>query len=129
MFKNIPWKNWKTRKITLMFSIFAVIAYTVTDIVLTIKGTPLDAVLTEQVFIYFTALPVTGCAITIAKVVKGKTNTDIDEIHLESKLEEEIDFKREESDEVVEEVESEDLEDDTSENIIKPERIVKGELL
>lgn len=125
MFKNKPWKSWKTRKVTLMFSIFAVIAYTVTAIVLTINETPLDATLTEQVFIYFTALPVTGCAITIAKVVKGKSNTDADEPIVLDESDNIINYELDEEDEDLEEDELEYA----SELSEKPKRIVKGELI
>lgn len=125
MFKNKPWKSWTTRKITLIFSIFAVIAYIITAIILTIHETPLSDTLTEQIFIYFTALPLSGCAITIAKVVKGKTNTDKDEI--ESESEEYIETIRDESNEYVKEVDSEIKEPALEKN--KSQRIIKGELI
>ena len=111
MFKNKPWNYWTTRKLTLIISIIAVITYITINIILSVKGISLSDVLTEQVFIYFTALPISGCAITIAKVIKGKSNTDKDEINIESEAEEEIDSKREESEENVKEIESDSEEE------------------
>ena len=39
----------------------------------------LDSTLTSEVFGFFKWLVITGCAITIAKVAKGRTNSDSDE--------------------------------------------------
>jgi hypothetical protein len=77
--KNKPWKKWKTRKAILIFSIFCICTYIITDIIMTFYDKPLDSTLTEQVFEFFKWLTLTGCAITIAKVAKGNTNSDSDE--------------------------------------------------
>lgn len=142
MFENKPWKNWTTRKVTLICSIIAVCAYTIIDIIMTFFDKPLDATLTEQVFIYFTALPISGCAITIAKVVKGKTNSDADETLLhkvsefinieseadgESEAEDDIDLAREQANENVKEIS--ETEEQPFKKSNKPERIVKGEFI
>lgn len=77
--KNKPWKEWKTRKTVLIFSVLCVCTYTVFGIILAFADKSLDSSLTEQLFSFFKWLVVTGCAITISKVFKGKTNTDCDE--------------------------------------------------
>lgn len=130
MFKNKPWKYWTTRKVCLILSILGVIVYVTINIVLNIKGIILPDTLTDRVFDYLTALPLTTCAITIAKVVKGKSNTDKDEINIESEAEEEIDSKREESEENVKEIESDSEEEvDEEEDTIlenKFQKIIRG---
>ena len=40
----------------------------------------LDSTLTSEVFSFFKWLVITGCAITISKVFKGKTNSDSEEL-------------------------------------------------
>lgn len=89
MFKNIknffndnPWKEIKTRKIFLFLSVFAILLYIVVSIWCTINGIYIDSTLTENVFDFFKWLVVTGCTITIAKVMKGKTNSDSDEEYI-----------------------------------------------
>lgn len=76
---NKPWKEWKTRKTTLIFSVLCVCVYIVIGIVMGFLGKSLDGTLTEQVFSFFKWLVITGCAITISKVCKGKTNSDCTE--------------------------------------------------
>ena len=77
--KNRPWKKWKTRKATLIFSVLCVCAYIVIGILMGFLDHSLDSTLTEQVFSFFKWLVITGCAITVSKVIKGKTNSDCDE--------------------------------------------------
>lgn len=77
--KNKPWKKWKTRKATLIFSIFCICVYIIIGIVMGFYDHTLDSTLTSEVFGFFKWLTVTGCAITIAKVAKGDANSDSDE--------------------------------------------------
>lgn len=79
MFKNKPWKEWKTRKLVLTFSIFCICLYVVISIILACYDKYLDSTLTSEVFEFFKWLTITGCAITISKVFKGNTNSDSDE--------------------------------------------------
>lgn len=76
---NKPWKEWKTRKTTLIFSVVCALTYTITGIILSFFDKSLDSTLTEQVFSFLKWLVLTGCTITIAKVIKGRTNSDCDE--------------------------------------------------
>ena len=76
---NKPWKKWKTRKTTLIFSICFVVVYIVIGIIMGFKNLTLDSTLTTEVFSFFKWLTVTGCAITITKVVKGENDTDSEE--------------------------------------------------
>lgn len=80
MFKNKPWKEWKTRKATLIFSIFCICLYIVVGIIMGFNDKMLDSTLTSEVFSFFKWLVITGCAITISKVFKGKTNSDSEEL-------------------------------------------------
>lgn len=75
-FDNRPWKEIKTRKIFLSVSVSVIILYTVISIICNIRGISIDSTLTENVFDFFKWLVVTGCTITVAKVIKGKTNSD-----------------------------------------------------
>lgn len=79
MFSNKPWKEWKTRKTTLIFSIFCICLYIGIGIFMGFNDKILDSTLTSEVFGFFKWLVITGCAITIAKVAKGHTNSDSDE--------------------------------------------------
>ena len=79
MFSNKPWKEWKTRKATLIFSIFCICLYIGIGIFMGFNDKILDSTLTSEVFGFFKWLVITGCAITIAKVAKGRTNSDSDE--------------------------------------------------
>ena len=76
---NKPWKEWKTRKTTLIFSVLCICVYISIGIIMGFLGKTLDSTLTEQTFSFFKWLVLTGCAITISKVFKGKTNSDCDE--------------------------------------------------
>lgn len=100
MFKDKPWKEWKTRKTVLIFSVLCVCAYTVFGIILAFADKSLDSALTEQLFSFFKWLVVTGCAITISKVFKGKTNTDCDETFHDQSSELESDEEYSELDEI-----------------------------
>ena len=80
---NKPWKEWKTRKITLIFSVLCICTYIIIGIVMGFLNKTLDGTLTEQTFSFFKWLVLSGCAITISKVIKGKTNSDCDEVELE----------------------------------------------
>lgn len=76
MFKDKPWKEWKTRKVTLVFSVFCIVLYTILGIIMGFFDKSLDTTLTEEVFSFFKWLVTTGCLITVSKVIKGKTNSD-----------------------------------------------------
>ena len=104
--KNKPWKEWKTRKATLIFSVLCICVYTAVGIVMGFLDHSLDSTLTEQVFNFFKWLVVTGCAITVSKVIKGKTNSDCDEC-----LSDEEDLDSEEETEIINE-EVSDFEED-----------------
>lgn len=82
LFNNRPWKEWTTRKITLLFTIFAFVIYAIVLIAMNMAGVEVSQLdtLTEQVYSAGKWLVITGCTITIAKTVKGKTNSDKDEI-------------------------------------------------
>lgn len=72
MFKNKPWKEWKTRKATLVFSIFCICIYILIGVYMGLQDKVLDSTLTTEVFDFFKWLVITGCTITIAKVLKDK---------------------------------------------------------
>lgn len=74
--KNKPWKKWKTRKVTLIFSIFCICLYSIIGIIMGFYDKSLDGTLTEQVFSFFKWLTVTGCAITITGALKNKPESD-----------------------------------------------------
>ena len=76
---NKPWKEWKTRKTTLIFSVLLICIYTTIGVLMGFLDKTLDSTLTEQIFSFCKWLVLTGCAITISKVCKGKTNSDCDE--------------------------------------------------
>lgn len=76
MFKNKPWKEWKTRKATLIFSIFCICIYILIGIYMGFQDKILDATLTTEVFSFFKWLVITGCTITVAKVFKGENSND-----------------------------------------------------
>ncbi|MGF6375140.1 hypothetical protein M2140_000174 [Clostridiales Family XIII bacterium PM5-7] len=86
MFKNIkkifndkPWREVKTRKIVLFICMLSVFIYTVLAMIFQCTGVGVDSTLTDNVFDFCKWLVVTGCAITIAKVAKGDTNSDSEE--------------------------------------------------
>ena len=74
-FKNKPWKEWKTRKTILVFTIFC----TITGLYMNFNDKIIDSTLTIEVFGFLKWLVVSGGMITIAKTIKGKTNSDVDE--------------------------------------------------
>lgn len=80
MFKDKPWKEWKTRKATLIFSIFCVCLYIGIGIYMGFQDKVLDATLTSEVFGFFKWLVITGCTITIAKVFKGDKDSEHNEV-------------------------------------------------
>lgn len=67
MFNNKPWKAWKTRKITLVFSIFCVCLYAMLCIVMSFFDKMPDSTLTTEIFDFFKWLVLSGCVITLAK--------------------------------------------------------------
>lgn len=67
LFNNKPWKEWKTRKTTLVFSIFCVCLYTTICLVMSFFDKTPDATLTSEIFDFFKWLVITGCAITIIR--------------------------------------------------------------
>ena len=77
--KNKPWKKWKTRKATLIFSIFCVCLYTIVGVIMGFYDKTLDGTLTEQVFSFFKWLTITGCAITITGAIKKYTSDESEE--------------------------------------------------
>lgn len=70
MFNNKPWKEWKTRKTTLVFSIVFVVLYTVIGVVMGFYDKVLDSTLTEQIFEFFKWLTGTGCLITVSNIFR-----------------------------------------------------------
>jgi hypothetical protein len=73
------WNNVKTRKIILVLSICMVVIYTVVGLILIVHKHDLNDELTTQYFSYAKWLVATGGLITVAKVIKGATNSDDDE--------------------------------------------------
>lgn len=75
----------KTRNKLLLFVSLMVIIYTVVDIILGFVGLntgtaiQLDSTLTSEVFGFAKWVVTTGAAITVAKTIKGETNSDEDE--------------------------------------------------
>jgi hypothetical protein len=75
----------KTRNKLLLVVCVLVIAYTVTDISLGFLGmslgysVQLDSTLTSEVFAFAKWIVVSGATITVAKTMKGDTNSDEDE--------------------------------------------------
>lgn len=67
LFNNKPWKEWKTRKATLVFSIFCVCLYTTICLVMSFFDKTPDTTLTSEIFDFFKWLVITGCAITIIR--------------------------------------------------------------
>ena len=67
LFNNKPWKEWKTRKATLVFSIFCICLYTTICLVMSFFDKTPDATLTSEIFGFFKWLVITGYAITIMK--------------------------------------------------------------
>lgn len=82
-FKNKPWKEWKTRKTILVFTIFCACLYTALGLFMNYNDKMIDGTLTSEVFDFLKWLVVSGGAITIAKTIKGNTNSDSDEVHYE----------------------------------------------
>lgn len=98
LISNRPWRAWATRKVVLVSVILFWVLYVVVMILLatlfSVEVSQLDT-LTEQVFSAGKWLVVSGCAITIAKVVKGKTNSDKTEIFPTGDLEDNSDKEAE----------------------------------
>lgn len=77
----------KTRNLILLCAITMVLVYTVLDIVFGFTGMRIsgamvfqfDSTLTSEFFDFWKWVVATGAGITIAKTVKGKTNSDDDE--------------------------------------------------
>jgi hypothetical protein len=75
----------KTRNKLLLLVCILIVAYTVADIVLGFLGMQLgysiqlDSALTSEVFSFAKWIVSSGAAITIAKTMKGDTNSDEDE--------------------------------------------------
>lgn len=72
MFSDKPWKKWKTRKATLVFSIFCICLYTSFCIVMSFYDKMPDSTLTAEIFDFFKWLILTGCSITILDKIKSK---------------------------------------------------------
>ena len=78
----------KTRNIILLCAIVSVIAYALADIVLaylsakasTYSVMQFDSTLTQEWFGFWKWVVTTGATITVAKTLKGKTNSDNEEI-------------------------------------------------
>lgn len=82
-FSKKRWNNVKTRKIMLVLSLAMIIIYTVVTILLEIYNITVNDQLTIEYFSYAKWLVACGAGITIAKVLKGETNSDEDESCLE----------------------------------------------
>ena len=84
-FNNKRWNEVKTRKIVLIFAIVMTILYVVISVLLkVIFGFDLNDQLTIEVFAFCKWLVLAGAGITIAKVAKGKTNSDNDESQIDT---------------------------------------------
>lgn len=81
MFKNKPWKGWKTRKITLFGVVLFWVIYIIVSVIFSWCNKELDSNITENIFNAGEWLVGTGCAITIADIVKTPKNNieDCDE--------------------------------------------------
>lgn len=75
----------KTRKAILILSIVMIIGYTIANSILTWTHTEygttfyFDSTQTSEWFDFWKWVVATGTSITVAKVIKGKTNSDNDE--------------------------------------------------
>ncbi len=75
----------KTRKAVLILAIVMILGYSIADCVLTWLHTEygttiyFDSTLTSEWFEFWKWVVGTGTAITVAKVIKGDSNTDDDE--------------------------------------------------
>lgn len=90
MFKNRPWKEWKTRKATLVFSIVGGVIYTIIGIVMGFFDKSIDGTLTEQWFEFLKWVVLSGGMITVSKVMKGKTNSDEIEEYVSEDTDDEV---------------------------------------
>lgn len=68
---NRPWKGWKTRKITLLFSVACFLILFVINIITTFTGKEMDSSIISEFIGYLEWIVTTGCVVTIAKVFKG----------------------------------------------------------
>lgn len=89
IFNNKPWAEMKTRKLFLIVSVAIILVYIVISLIFAAKEITIDSTLTENVFDFFKWLVMTGCVITVAKVVKGNTNSDdVEYIHYDEMADE-----------------------------------------
>lgn len=95
LFNNKPWAEMKTRKLFLILSVVIILVYIVISLIFSAKEIMIDSALTENVFEFFKWLVMTGCVITVAKVVKGDTNSDdVEYIHYDE-IEDEDEYDEE----------------------------------
>lgn len=78
-FGQKPWDNIKTRKIMLFLSIGMIVLFTVAIFLFAFLEKVVPDMLIEKYFVFWTFVATSSGAITIAKVMKGKTNSDNDE--------------------------------------------------
>lgn len=79
-FNDKLWNNVKTRKVMLVLAVSMVLAYATIDILIKVFcQLDLADQLTISMFDFAKWIVVVGGGITIAKVVKGKTNSDDEE--------------------------------------------------
>ena len=87
----------KTRNKILIFAIACVFIYATVDIVMGFMSMKigvqfqLDSTLTEEVIEFCKWIVTTGACITVAKTIKGDTNSDEDETNISNKNEEDND--------------------------------------
>lgn len=79
-FNNKAWKEWKTRKASFIGVIIFWIIFTITILILDVFSVDVSDTIINNVFDAGKWIITTGCAITVSKVFKGKTNSDDDEI-------------------------------------------------
>lgn len=65
LFNNRPWKTWKTRKFSFMFSLVAFVLYSIVCIIMLSNELLLDSTLTTEVIGFLKWVVTTGCLVTI----------------------------------------------------------------
>lgn len=98
IFKRI-WKSvkqWKTRKTVLFTAIVMCVLYTVCDCLFGVLNAnhgmvfSFDSTLTSEWFEFWKWVVISGGSITVAKVMKGNTNSDSDENAVHDSNDEEV---------------------------------------
>lgn len=89
-------KKWKTRKTVLYTAILMCVFYTVCNCLFSVLNTEygtvfsFDSTLTTEWFTFWKWVVISGGSITVAKVMKGNTNSDGDENAVCNTIDEEV---------------------------------------